>query len=214
MKVAPSMLACDFTRMGEELKRVSEGGSDYIHLDVMDGCFVPNISFGPAVIGAMRPLSKVPFDVHLMIDRPSRYVKQFADAGADLITFHVEAEPEVEKTIDAIRALGVEASLSVKPGTPVEAVFPYLDKLGMVLIMTVEPGFGGQSFLADMLPKVTALREEAKRRGLRLLIQVDGGINVETAGLCAKAGADICVAGTSVFRAQDAAQMIRAFKNC
>ena len=214
MKIAPSMLACDFTKMGEELRRVSEGGSDYIHLDVMDGCFVPNISFGPAVIKAMRPLSGTPFDVHLMIDQPHRYIKEFADAGADIITLHVEAEDEVEKTLDAIAALGVKPSLSVKPGTPIEAVFPYLDKLFMVLVMTVEPGFGGQSFMADMLPKIRAVKEEAARRGLSVQVQVDGGVNEETAKLCAAAGADICVAGTSVFRAPDAAQMIKRLQRC
>ncbi len=209
MKIAPSMLACDYVKMGEELRRVSEGGSDYIHLDVMDGCFVPNISFGPGVIKALRPISKVPFDVHLMIDRPHRYLREFADAGADMITFHIEAEDKVEETIAAIAALGIRPGLSVKPATPIEKVFPYLDKLFLVLVMTVEPGFGGQTFMEDMLPKVRAVKEEAARRGLEIQVQVDGGINETTAPLCAAAGADICVAGTSVFRAPDAAQMIR-----
>ena len=209
MKIAPSMLACDYVKMGEELRRVSEGGSDYIHLDVMDGCFVPNISFGPGVIKALRPISKVPFDVHLMIDRPHRYLREFADAGADMITFHIEAEDKVEETIAAIAALGIRPGLSVKPATPIEKVFPYLDKLFLVLVMTVEPGFGGQTFMEDMLPKVRAVKEEAARRGLEIQVQGDGGINETTAPLCAAAGADICVAGTSVFRAPDAAQMIR-----
>ena len=209
MKIAPSMLACDYVKMGEELRRVSEGGSDYIHLDVMDGCFVPNISFGPGVIKALRPVSEVPFDVHLMIDQPHRYIREFADAGADMITFHIEAEDKVDETIDAIAALGIKPGLSVKPATPIEKVFPYLEKLFLVLVMTVEPGFGGQSFMEDMLPKVRAVKEEAARRGLKIKVQVDGGINETTAPLCAAAGADICVAGTSVFRAPDAAQMIR-----
>ena len=200
MKIAPSMLACDYVKMGEELRRVSEGGSD---------CFVPNISFGPGVIKALRPISKVPFDVHLMIDRPHRYLREFADAGADMITFHIEAEDKVEETIAAIAALGIRPGLSVKPATPIEKVFPYLDKLFLVLVMTVEPGFGGQTFMEDMLPKVRAVKEEAARRGLEIQVQVDGGINETTAPLCAAAGADICVAGTSVFRAPDAAQMIR-----
>ncbi len=214
MKIAPSMLACDYVKMGEELRRVSEGGSDYIHLDVMDGCFVPNISFGPGVIKALRPISKVPFDVHLMIDRPHRYLREFADAGADMITFHIEAEDKVEETIAAIAALGIRPGLSVKPATPIEKVFPYLDKLFLVLVMTVEPGFGGQTFMEDMLPKVRAVKEEAARRGLEIQVQVDGGINETTAPLCAAAGADICVAGTSVFRAPDAAQMIRRLQQC
>lgn len=214
MKIAPSMLACDYVKMGEELRRVSEGGSDYIHLDVMDGCFVPNISFGPGVIKALRPISKVPFDVHLMIDRPHRYLREFADAGADMITFHIEAEDKVEETIAAIAALGIRPGLSVKPATPIEKVFPYLNKLFLVLVMTVEPGFGGQTFMEDMLPKVRAVKEEAARRGLEIQVQVDGGINETTAPLCAAAGADICVAGTSVFRAPDAAQMIRRLQQC
>ena len=214
MKIAPSMLACDYVKMGEELRRVSEGGSDYIHLHVMDGCFVPNISFGPGVIKALRPISKVPFDVHLMIDRPHRYLREFADAGADMITFHIEAEDKVEETIAAIAALGIRPGLSVKPATPIEKVFPYLDKLFLVLVMTVEPGFGGQTFMEDMLPKVRAVKEEAARRGLEIQVQVDGGINETTAPLCAAAGADICVAGTSVFRAPDAAQMIRRLQQC
>ena len=214
MKIAPSMLACDYVKMGEELRRVSEGGSDYIHLDVMDGCFVPNISFGPGVIKALRPISKVPFDVHLMIDRPHRYLREFADAGADMITFHIEAEDKVEETIAAIAALGIRPGLSVKPATPIEKAFPYLDKLFLVLVMTVEPGFGGQTFMEDMLPKVRAVKEEAARRGLEIQVQVDGGINETTAPLCAAAGADICVAGTSVFRAPDAAQMIRRLQQC
>lgn len=214
MKIAPSMLACDYVNMGEELRRVSEGGSDYIHLDVMDGCFVPNISFGPGVIKALRPISEVPFDVHLMIDRPHRYIREFADAGANMITFHIEAEDKVEETIDAITSFGIKPGLSVKPTTPIGEVFPYLDKLFLVLVMTVEPGFGGQSFMEDMLTKVRAVKEEAVRRGLEIQVQVDGGVNETTAPLCAAAGADICVAGTSVFRAPNAAQMIRRLQQC
>ena len=212
MKIAPSMLACDFAQMGRDIVRVSEGGADYIHLDVMDGCFVPNISFGPAVIHAMRKYTSVPFDVHLMIDTPHRYIADYIAAGANHITFHVEAEPQVEQTIAAITAGGATAGLSVKPSTPAEAVFPYLDKLFMVLVMTVEPGFGGQSFMQDMMEKVKAIKAEAKRRGIDCLVEVDGGINAATVRTAAQAGVDICVAGTGVFAAQDCAAAIAQLK--
>ena len=203
MKVAPSLLSCDFAKMGEEVVRVDQAGADLIHLHVMDGHFVPNITIGPGIVSAVRPFTKLPFDVHLMIDDPLDYIDAFANAGADIITFHIEARSDPLATIEKIRQKGI------KPKTPVEAVFPYLDQLYMVLVMTVEPGFGGQSFMADMMPKVTALKNECKKRELDVLIEVDGGISEKTVGAAAAAGADICVSGTGVFKAKDMKEAIR-----
>ena len=209
MKVAPSLLSCDFAKMGEEVVRVDQAGADLIHLDVMDGHFVPNITIGPGIVSAVRPFTKLPFDVHLMIDDPLDYIDAFANAGADIITFHIEARSDPLTTIEKIRQKGIKAGLVIKPKTPVEAVFPYLDQLYMVLVMTVEPGFGGQSFMADMMPKVTALKNECKKRELDVLIEVDGGISEKTVGAAAAAGADICVSGTGVFKAKDMKEAIR-----
>ncbi len=209
MKVAPSLLSCDFARMGEEVQRVDKAGADLIHLDVMDGHFVPNITIGPGIIKAVRPYTDLPFDVHLMIDNPYDYIKEFADAGADIITFHEEAKSDIAGTIQKIKEYGKKPGLVIKPKTPAEAVFPYLDELYMVLVMTVEPGFGGQSFMADMMPKVQAIKEECKRRGLDVLIEVDGGITDKTVSAAAAAGADICVSGTGVFKAEDTTKAIR-----
>ncbi len=207
MKVSPSMLASDFSRLAEEVRLVERSGADMVHLDVMDGVFVPNLSFGPPVIAAMRPHTNLFFDVHLMMQYPDRLVDAFVKAGADSINFHIESEAPVEETLRRIREAGVKTALTVKPNTPAEAVFPYLDQLDMVLVMTVEPGFGGQKFMADMMPKVTAIRKEADRRGLTLSIQVDGGINGETAEVAAKAGADIAVIGSAFFKADDPAAL-------
>ncbi|MDD7483871.1 MAG: ribulose-phosphate 3-epimerase [Clostridia bacterium] len=208
MKIAPSMLACDFTRMGEEVRRIARGGADWVHLDVMDGGFVPNISFGPAVIAALRKETDLPFDVHLMIRQPLFYIPHFAKAGADLITFHVESESPVRETLQAIHKAGCRAGLVLKPGTPAQAVKEYLPDCDLVLIMTVEPGFGGQAFMADMMPKVRAIKSWAPQ----MTVEVDGGINKETIRLCAESGADVAVAGTSVFRAPDAGKMIEELK--
>ena len=179
-----------------------------MHLDVMDGHFVPNITFGAPVIKWVRRYSKKPFDVHLMISEPLRYIDDFADAGADIITFHVECDSDIDATIDKIRERGILPGLVIKPNTPASAVFPYLDKLALVLVMTVEPGFGGQSFMADMLPKVKEIKAEAARRGVDLLIEADGGIGAATIAQAAEAGVDVCVAGTAVFKADDAAKAI------
>lgn len=208
IKIAPSMLSCDFARFGEETARMENEGADLIHMDVMDAHFVPNLTFGAPIIKKMRSYSKLPFDVHLMISNPLKYAEDFAKAGADIITFHIESDSPVAETIDKIKSLGVKASLSVKPKTPIEEVFPYLDSLDMVLIMTVEPGFGGQSFMEDMMPKVRKLREEITRRGLDIDIQVDGGISDSTIATAAKNGANVFVAGSALFGAPDSRAMM------
>lgn len=208
IKISPSMLSADFANLEKDLKRCEEAGSDLIHLDVMDGHFVPNITIGAPVIKAMKKVSNVPFDVHLMISKPLKYIEDFADAGADIITFHVESDSDVNETIDKIIECGCKPSLSVKPNTPIDAVYPYVDKLAMVLVMTVEPGFGGQSFMADMMPKIEKLRADYPN----LDIQVDGGVNTETVKTCAKAGANIFVAGSAVFKSDDMAKTISELK--
>lgn len=209
IKISPSMLASDYANLASELEKCAKGGADLIHLDVMDGHFVPNISIGAPVIKAMKRVCDIPFDVHLMISDPLKYIDDFADAGADIITFHTECDSDTEKTIDKIISLGCKAALAVKPSTPIEEVFPYLGKLSMVLVMTVEPGFGGQSFMESTMPKIKKLR--AMR--LDLDIQVDGGINLETVKLAGSAGANVFVAGSAVFSSDDPAKTIKALKD-
>ena len=212
IRISPSVLASDFSRLGEEAARMAACGAEMLHLDVMDGRFVPNITFGPPVIKAIRKCSAAEFDVHLMIDDPIRYIGDFRDAGADSITFHVEAADDPQAALDAIRGAGCRTAISLKPATPAEAAFPYLDSADMVLVMTVEPGFGGQSFMHDMLEKIRALRHECTKRGLVTDIQVDGGISEETIALASSCGANVFVAGSAVFRSDDAKKTIAALR--
>ena len=207
-KIAPSILSADFSRLGQDIQSVET--ADYLHFDVMDGLFVPNISIGIPVLESVRRFTDMTLDVHLMIDRPHRYVKRFAEAGADLVVFHLEADDrdEILAAIEDVHAEGKKAGLAVKPATPVEELFPYLSMIDLALVMTVEPGFGGQRFMADMLPKVERLRRIADSKGLAFEIEVDGGVNPETAALCRAAGADVLVAGSDVFRAADRARRI------
>lgn len=213
IKISPSALACDLTKMGEELCEISKAGADMIHLDVMDGVFVPNSSFGLAVLESLRKKSDMFFDVHLMITKPEKYIERYiTECGADLVTFHLEATDVPDECLSMIKKHGKKAAVSIKPKTPIEAVYPYLDRCDMILIMTVEPGFGGQSFMPDMLEKVSALRSEIERRGLDIDIQVDGGINAETSKLAVAAGANVLVAGSAVFKASDRRAAIEALR--
>lgn len=203
IKIAPSILAADFAKLGEEVKEVELAGAELIHIDVMDGHFVPNISFGSIVLDAIRPLTSLPLDVHLMIENPDQYIEQFAKAGADYITVHVEACRHLHRTIQLIRSYGVKPGVVLNPHTPIESIQHVLEDIDMVLFMTVNPGFGGQKFIHSVVPKVEALATIIKERGLNIEIEIDGGINAETIVPCAKAGATIFVAGSAIYSKED-----------
>ena len=214
IKIAPSVLAADLANLGAEVEQIRLGGADFVHFDVMDGCFVPNISMGVPVLRSLRKATDLFLDVHLMIDRPLRYVDAFCKAGADLVNFHVEADTEENLllAIEKAKALGKKTGVTLKPATPAEAILPYLPLVDLVLVMTVEPGFGGQSFMFDQLPKVTRVRELADAIHPDCEVEVDGGVDAETAPLCIRAGASVLVAGSSVFGKADRAAAIRALR--
>ncbi len=214
IKVAPSILSADFVNLERDIRALGPAGADYVHVDVMDGLFVPNITIGLPVVKAISRISPLPLDVHLMIDRPLRYAERFCEAGADVLTLHVEADtPEhTREALETIRACGKKAGLSLKPGTPAEAALPYLELCDLILVMTVEPGFGGQKFMADMMPKLKTLRRWLDGKNLGCELEVDGGVNAETARICRENGANVLVAGSAWFKASDPAAFAAAVK--
>ena len=211
-KISPSVLSADLSNLAAEVRDIEEAGADMVHLDVMDGVFVTNISFGLPVIKSLRSKSNMIFDVHLMIEEPERYAMRFIDAGADILTFHLEASKKSSELLSDIRSQGVMAGISIKPGTPVEEAYPYLGECDMVLIMTVEPGYGGQALIPETLEKVRKIKAEIEKRGLNTIIQVDGGINADNAKEAKEAGADILVAGSAVFGHSDRKAAIEALR--
>ena len=210
-KIAPSILSADFANLEAAIHNIEENGADWVHVDVMDGIFVPNITIGIPVVAALRKVTDLPLDVHLMIDRPVRYVEDFVKAGADYVTIHVEADQPQNtlEALDKIHALGCKAGIVLKPKTPVEAAIPYLEKCDLILIMTVEPGFGGQSFMADMMPKLEQLREWLEDVNPDCLLEVDGGVDAKTHSVCKEAGAQVLVAGSAYFKAEDRAAFVK-----
>ena len=213
-KIAPSILSADFANLQRDIQNIKENGADLVHVDVMDGIFVPNISIGIPVVQAIRPVTDLPLDVHLMIDRPIRYIEQFVKAGADYLTIHIEADQPQNTlaALDKIHELGCKAGIVLKPKTPAEAAIPYLEKCDMVLVMTVEPGFGGQSFMADQMPKVAQLKEWLDDINPECLLEVDGGVDANTCAICKEAGANVLVAGSAYFKATDRAAFVKTIQ--
>ncbi len=212
LKIAPSILSADFSQLAEQVKLVEDAGAQYLHLDVMDGHFVPNLTFGPLVVSALRPHSGLFFDAHLMIEQPERYVEAFVKAGADLITIHAEACPHLHRSIQQIKELGVQVGVALNPATPLGCLEYVLSELDLVLIMTVNPGFGGQRFIPEVLPKIALLRQMIQERGLATDLQVDGGVNLDTVEAVVKAGANVLVAGSAIFQAPDVAQAVKSLR--
>ena len=213
-KISPSILSADFVNLERDIRALGDAGADYVHIDVMDGLFVPNISIGIPVVAAIRRITALPLDVHLMIDRPVRYVERFCQAGADILTVHVEADTE-ENTLEALRKIKdcrVRPAICVKPKTPAAAVLPFIDLCSLILVMTVEPGFGGQSFMADMMPKVAQIRRYIDERNPSCELEVDGGVNEQTGRVCKDAGANVLVAGSAYFKAADKPAFVRAIQ--
>ncbi len=205
--IAPSLLSADFSRLADEIREVEKAGCDLLHVDVMDGHFVPNLTIGPLVVKAVRKVTKLPLDVHLMIENPVRFIAEFKKAGADWITIHIEAEKEARKTLREIRNLGAKAGISVRPGTPIQEIYPFLDDLDLVLVMSVEPGFAGQAFMPEMMGKLRLLRPHFSK-----LISVDGGVDPQTAPQALDAGADVLVAGSAIFGQKDRGQAVAVFR--
>ncbi len=213
IKIAPSILSADFARLGEEVQAVAKAGADYIHIDVMDGHFVPNLTIGPLVVAALRKVTTLPLDVHLMIESPDRYIPEFAKAGADIITVHQEAVPHLHRTVQLIKGLGKKAGVSINPATPTATLDVVLDDLDLVLVMTVNPGFGGQGFIESGLTKIARLRQEIDRRGIAVELEVDGGVKTDNIAQIAAAGADVFVAGSAVFGTADYAATIAGLRH-
>ncbi|WML51961.1 ribulose-phosphate 3-epimerase [Neobacillus sp. PS3-12] len=212
VKIAPSILSADFAKLGAEVLDVEQGGADLIHVDVMDGHFVPNITIGPLIVEAIRPVTKLPLDVHLMIEDPDQYIEAFAKAGADYITVHVEATRHLHRTLHLIKSLGVKAGVVLNPATPVETIQHIIADIDMVLLMSVNPGFGGQKFIPEVLPKIKKVKELAAEKGAAIEIEIDGGVNPETAKLCIEAGATVLVAGFAVYNQEDRKKAIELIR--